>query len=115
MFQTLLSWLTYLNKGEASLTYMDKGEGSLMYKGEASLRYKGEASLTYLDMGEEGEEDVDATEGGFSGATLCFMKMFFIGTRGFPTAIRLSCTNTEGVSYLSADFPLLSLSKNKMV
>ena len=99
MLQTLLSWLTYLNKGKASLTYMDKGE----------------ASLTYLDKGEEGEEDVDGTEGGFSGATLCFMKMFFIGTRGFPTAIRLSCTNTEGVSCLSADLPLVLLSKNKIV
>ena len=107
MLQTLLSWLTYLVKGEAALTY--KGEASLTYKA------KSEASLTYLDKGEEGEEDVDATEGGFSGATLCFMKMFFIGTRGFPTAIRLSCTNTEGVSYLSADLPLVSLSKYKMV
>lgn len=53
------------------------------------------SSETYLNKGEEDAEEAEEAEEGFSGATLCFIKMFFIGTRGFPTDILLSCRDTK--------------------
>ena len=60
---------------------------------------QGGGPAVYLGRGGEAEEGEDVA-GAVSGATLCFMKMFFIGTRGFPIAIFLSCNTAPGESNL---------------